>query len=170
MKCRHAAICRLFVKRCCSVICRLPGWLKTIRPLPPSKKMETMSRRTCARNCQIKAWANCRENVKLQHGPSAVKSSNYSMDHMAWNHQIVAWAICHEIVNTELYISALYKPHVCICPLLHFGLNSGIPVIAALRDQWFSQIHKHGHVCGYEYNETNYVHSKEVAFLACAEL
>jgi hypothetical protein len=72
--------------------------------------------------------------------------------------------------GTELYISALYKPHVCICPLLHFGLNSGIPVIAALRDQWFSQIHKHGHVCGYEYNETNYVHSKEVAFLACAEL
>ena len=37
--------------------------------------------------------------------------------------------------GTELYISALYKPHVCICPLLHFGLNSGIPVIAALRDQ-----------------------------------
>ena len=51
-------------------------------------------------NCQIKAWANCRENVKLQHGPSAVKSSNYSMDHMAWNHQIAAWAICHEIVKS----------------------------------------------------------------------
>lgn len=33
--------------------------------------------------------------------------------------------------GTELYISALYKPHVCTCPLLHFGLNSGIPVIAA---------------------------------------
>ena len=72
--------------------------------------------------------------------------------------------------GTELYISALYKPHVCTCPLLHFGLNSGIPVIAARCDQWFSQIHKHGHVCGYKYNETNYVHSKEVAFLACAEL
>ena len=34
-------------------------------------------------------------------------------------------------VSTELYISALYKPHVCTRPLLHFGLNSGIPVIAA---------------------------------------
>ena len=33
--------------------------------------------------------------------------------------------------GTELYISALYKPHVCTRPLLHFGLNSGIPVIAA---------------------------------------
>ena len=33
--------------------------------------------------------------------------------------------------GTELYISALYKPHVCTCPLLHFGLNNGIPVIAA---------------------------------------
>ena len=33
--------------------------------------------------------------------------------------------------DTELYISALYKPHVCTRPLLHFGLNSGIPVIAA---------------------------------------
>ena len=33
--------------------------------------------------------------------------------------------------GTELYTLALYKPHVCTCPLLHFGLNSGIPVIAA---------------------------------------
>ena len=63
VKWRYALICRLSVKRCYAVICRLPGWLKTIRPLPPSKKMETMSRRTCARYCQIKAWANCRENV-----------------------------------------------------------------------------------------------------------
>ena len=45
--------------------------------------------------------------------------------------------ICFELlcllrtVGTELYISALYKPHVCTRPLLHFGLNSGIPVIAA---------------------------------------
>ena len=43
----------------------------------------------------------CHENVKLQHGPSAVKSSNYSMDHLAWNREITGWAICHEIVKLQ---------------------------------------------------------------------
>ena len=67
-------------------------------------------------------------------------------------------------------ISALYKPRVCKRPLLHFGLNSGIPVIAARVISDIVRFTNKGHVCGYEYNETNYVHSKEAAFLACAEL
>ena len=111
MKSWNAAICRLSVKRCYAVICRLPGWLKTIRPLPPSKKMETMSRRTCARNFQIKAWAwkcqtaawaFCREIVKLQHGSSGVKSSNCSMGHLPWNHSMsqLQWK-CQNVVRLD---------------------------------------------------------------------
>ena len=33
--------------------------------------------------------------------------------------------------GTGLYFLAFYTPHVCTRPLLYFGLNSGIPVIAA---------------------------------------
>jgi hypothetical protein len=35
--------------------------------------------------------------------------------------------------GTELYISALYKPHVCTRPLLHFGLNTAFQLSQRVR-------------------------------------
>ena len=52
-------------------------------------------------NRQITAWAFYREIVKLQHGPSAVKSWNHRTDRLAWNRQIIAWANCREIVKLQ---------------------------------------------------------------------
>ena len=52
-------------------------------------------------NCQIIAWASCRDIVKLQHGPSTVKSSNCSMSHLPWNREITGWTASHEIVKSQ---------------------------------------------------------------------
>ena len=65
--------------------------------------------RTCLLpwNRQITAWAICREIIKLQHGPSAMKSWNHRMDRLAWNRQIIAWANCREIVKLQHEPSAM---------------------------------------------------------------
>ena len=89
VKSRHAVLCRSF--REIAPSCDLP-----IFPLKPK-----------TRKCHVvKSWNHsmtaCHEIVKLQHGPSAMKSSNYSMDLLPWNHQIAAWTIiCHEILKSQ---------------------------------------------------------------------
>ena len=88
VKSRHAVFCRSF--REIAPSCDLP-----IFPLKPK-----------TRKCHVvKSWNHsmtaCHEIVKLQHGPSAMKSSNYSMDLLPWNRQITAWTFYREIVKLQ---------------------------------------------------------------------
>ena len=101
VKSRHAVLCQSF--REIAPSCDLP-----IFPLKP-KTRKTKECREIVKsqhdrlpwNCQITAWAFCREIVQLQHGSSGVKSWNHSMDRLAWNREIIAWANCREIVKLQ---------------------------------------------------------------------
>ena len=86
-----------------------PLQLKKLKP--KTRKMKTMKTlpNVQSANDVVKSWNHSwnhsmtarHEIVKLQHGPSAVKSTNYSMGLLLWNRQIAAWAICREILKSQ---------------------------------------------------------------------